>query len=82
MYTVLQRSREVSADIMAHKKTQPVPVNQTGLPDRLKSGIESLSGYSMDHVRVHYHSSRPARLHASAYAQGMDIHVASVLPSI
>ncbi len=77
MYTVLQRSREVSADIMAHKKTQPVPVNQTGLPDRLKSGIESLSGYSMDHVRVHYHSSRPARLHASAYAQGMDIHVAS-----
>lgn len=77
MYTVLQRSREVSADTMAHKKTPPVPVNQTGLPDRLKSGIESLSGYSMDRVRVHYHSSRPARLQALAYAQGMDIHLAS-----
>jgi hypothetical protein len=50
--------------------------NNTGLPDQLKSGIESLSGLSMDHVRVHYNSSQPAQLNALAYAQGKDIHLA------
>lgn len=47
----------------------------TGLPESLKSGIESLSGMSMDHVVVHS-SSTPAQLNAHAYAQGTDIHVA------
>ncbi len=51
--------------------------NRTGLPDALKSGIESLSGMSMDHVRVHYNSAQPARLNAHAYAQGNDIHLAA-----
>jgi hypothetical protein len=51
--------------------------NNTGLPENLKSGIESLSGMSMDNVNVHYNSSRPAQLNALAYAQGTDIHVAS-----
>lgn len=51
--------------------------NQTGLPDQLKSGIENLSGYSMDDVKVHYNSEKPAQLQAHAYAQGTDIHVAS-----
>lgn len=50
--------------------------NNTGLPDNLKSGIEHLSGMSMDHVRVHYNSSQPAQLNALAYAQGSNIHVA------
>ena len=50
--------------------------NRTGLPDNLKSGVESLSGYSMDDVKVHYNSSKPAQLQAHAYAQGADIHVA------
>jgi hypothetical protein len=50
--------------------------NKTGLPDQIKSGIESLSGMSMDHVKVHYNSSQPAQLNALAYAQGADIHLA------
>ena len=50
--------------------------NNTGLPDQLKSGLESLSGLSMDHVRVHYNSAQPAQLNALAYAQGSDIHLA------
>lgn len=45
------------------------------LPDGLRSGIEQLSGVSMDHVRVHYGSDRPAQLQAHAYAKGSDIHV-------
>ncbi|MBV9882470.1 MAG: DUF4157 domain-containing protein [Sphingomonadaceae bacterium] len=50
--------------------------NRTGLPDRLKAGVEALSGLSLDDVRVHYGSSRPAQLHAHAYTQGAEIHVA------
>ncbi|MDB9305186.1 DUF4157 domain-containing protein [Nodularia spumigena CS-591/12] len=50
--------------------------NNTGLPDNLKSGIENLSGYSMDDVKVHYNSDQPTKLQAHAYAQGTDIHVA------
>ncbi|HKV56928.1 MAG TPA: DUF4157 domain-containing protein, partial [Ktedonobacteraceae bacterium] len=38
-------------------------------------GVENLSGLSMDDVRVHYHSSEPARVQALAYTQGTDIHV-------
>ena len=49
--------------------------NKTGLPANLKSGIENLSGHSMDDVKVHYNSSKPAELQALAYAQGTDIHV-------
>lgn len=50
--------------------------NKTGLPDNLKSGIENLSGVSMDNVKVYYNSGNPAQLNAHAYAQGTDIHVA------
>ncbi len=50
--------------------------NKTGLPDNLKSGIENLSGHSMDDVKVHYNSSRPAQLQAHAFAQGNQIHLA------
>lgn len=50
--------------------------NRTGLPDNLKAGIENLSGYSMDDVRVHYGSSKPAAVQAYAYTQGTDIYVA------
>lgn len=49
--------------------------NKTGLPNLLKSGIESLSGMSMDHVTVHYNSDKPAQLQAHAYAQGSEIHL-------
>ncbi|HAA14548.1 MAG TPA: hypothetical protein DCE41_23830 [Cytophagales bacterium] len=49
--------------------------NNTRLPDTLKSGIESLSGHSMDDVKVHYNSAQPAQLSAHAYAQRTDIHL-------
>lgn len=51
--------------------------NNTGLPDDLKSGIENLSGFAMDDVKVHYNSDKPTQLNAHAYAQGTDIHLAS-----
>lgn len=57
-------------------KTVQKKENNTGLPDNLKSGIEGLSGYSMDDVKVHYNSPQPAQLQAHAYAQGSEIHIA------
>jgi|GEM_PF-1623361 len=56
--------------------TPQLKTNNTGLPDNLKTGIEQLSGFSMNDVKVHYNSARPAQLQALAYAQGTDIHVA------
>ncbi len=50
--------------------------NETGLPDALKAGVESLSGMSLDDVNVHYNSAKPAPLQALAYTQGTEIHVA------
>ena len=49
--------------------------NNTGLANNLKAGIENLSGYSMDDVKVHYNSSKPAQLQALAYTQGSEIHI-------
>ncbi|MFZ6776478.1 DUF4157 domain-containing protein [Undibacterium sp. Ji83W] len=54
---------------------QAASTNDTGLPNHLKTGIESLSGMSMDNVKVHYNSRKPAQLNALAYAQGRDIHL-------
>lgn len=67
----LQKKDDENAN---HAITQQV-ANNTGLPDHLKVGIENLSGMSLDHVKVHYNSDKPAQLSALAYAQGSDIHV-------
>lgn len=50
--------------------------NKTGIPDELKTSIEQLSGFSLDDVKVHYNSDKPALLEAHAYAEGNDIYVA------
>lgn len=67
------------SDNHADEKQFPVQQqkNETGLPDNLKTGMENLSGQSLDDVKVHYNSDKPAQLQAHAYAQGTDIHVAS-----
>lgn len=66
---------------MANNYPAKTPVqkkkNTTGLPDHLKSGIENLSGYAMDDVKVHRNSDKPAQLNAHAFAQGSDIHLAA-----
>jgi hypothetical protein len=71
--------RTVQAMANAHigKPYQQKKENKTGLPGNLKSGIENLSGYSLDDVKVHYNSENPVQLNALAYAQGTDIHIAS-----
>ncbi|MDE1460680.1 DUF4157 domain-containing protein [Spartinivicinus poritis] len=73
-------NRQITAQLQAlQQQMQPVQrqSNHTGLPDKLKSGMENLSGMSLDHVKVHYNSSQPAAVQAHAYAQGANIHLAS-----
>ena len=69
-----ERTKETTNSPIQAKEAETA--NKTGLPDRLKTGIEHLSGYSLDNVKVHYNSDKPARLRACAYAQGTDIHIA------
>ena len=68
---------QAKADARTTSLTQPIQKqeNNTGLPDNLKSGMENLSGISMDDVKVHRNSDKPAQLQAHAYAQGTDIHL-------
>ena len=70
---VLQRQTAPTAAETGATARRP---NHTGLPDRLKNGVEVMSGYSLDNVRVHYNSPKPAQLNALAYTQGAQIHVA------
>lgn len=68
------QNSEFQKELQLKEAIQRKP-NNTGLPDHLKSGIENLSGHSMDDVKVHYNSSKPAQLNAHAYAQGNQIHL-------
>jgi hypothetical protein len=74
----VQMKRKTTGTVaqLENGNTPPPTPNKTGMPDKLKSGIENLSGISIDDVKVHYNSSKPAQLNAHAYAQGTDIHVA------
>ena len=67
---------QLKADLSAGGASGASSPNNTGLPDALKTGVEALSGFSLDDVRVHYNSSKPAELQALAYAQGTYIHIA------
>ncbi|GDX47121.1 hypothetical protein LBMAG24_24490 [Bacteroidota bacterium] len=67
---------------LANNNIQNQPVSQLSkdihsLPDNVKLGVESLSCISVDDVKVHYNSAKPAQLNAHAYAQGTDINIAS-----
>ena len=67
------------AENNSSQQQQPIQKkeNNTGLPDNLKTGMENLSGISLDDVKVHRNSDKPATLQAHAYAQGTDIHLAA-----
>ena len=74
--TVTQRA---TGKVLTDKRAataQLKQVNNTGLPDDLKSGMENLSGFNLDHVKVHRNSAAPATVQAHAFAQGSDIHLA------
>lgn len=49
--------------------------NKTGVPDSLLQRAEEKSGMSLQDVRVHYNSPKPAVLQALAYTRGSEIYV-------
>ncbi|MBB6271260.1 hypothetical protein HDF26_001687 [Pedobacter cryoconitis] len=76
MSNYANENREKKGQSLSGNVSQRKKENNTGLPDNLKSGIENLSSYSLDDVKVHYNSDKPSQLQAHAYAQGTDIHLA------
>ena len=50
--------------------------NTTGMPDEVKSGMESAMGTDFSGVTVHPSSSKAPEVGALAYTQGSDIHFA------
>lgn len=62
---------EQTAQLNSNEKSK----KNEGLPDNLKTGMENLSGISLDDVKVHRNSDKPSQLQAHAYAQGTDIHL-------
>ncbi|MEP1612775.1 MAG: DUF4157 domain-containing protein [Roseobacter sp.] len=71
----VQRMEEEELQGKFIQRAQETKANNTGLPDALKSGVEALSGMSMDHVQVHRNSDKPATVQAHAFAQGNQIHL-------
>ncbi len=71
-----ETSQRAEDEELLQAKRADAPANKTGMPDQLKSGIESMSGMDLSDVRVHRDSGKAADLQAHAYAQGNDIHVA------
>ena len=71
----IQREEDDEGMQMKAKPSVQKKPNITGLPDNLKAGVEHLSGFSLDNVKVHYNSPQPATVQALAYTQGTDIHV-------
>ncbi len=70
------QQQEIQQQEIQQQNIQTQKENKTGLPDVLKAGVENLSGIAMDDVKVHYNSSEPAKLQASAYTEGTNIHIA------
>ncbi len=57
------------------QKQEAKAENNTGMPDNVKAGIESMSGMDLSDVNVNYNSEKPAQLNALAYAQGNNIEM-------
>jgi Domain of unknown function (DUF4157) len=66
---------ELKGAFLTDNRKKTVQSNTTGMPDQLKTAVEGLSGISLDDVRVHYGSAKPAQMQAKAFAQGNQIHL-------
>lgn len=71
----LQRKVQDTQQAPIQKQSSSGEKNSNGLPNALKEGVEHLSGLSMDDVKVHYNSDKPAQMKSLAYTQGPDIYV-------
>ncbi|MDR2043725.1 MAG: DUF4157 domain-containing protein [Clostridium sp.] len=49
--------------------------NETGIPIEMKNRFEAMFGLSLDDVKVHYNSDKPAKLYALAYVRGNQVYI-------
>jgi hypothetical protein len=71
--TEAQESAQLQENADSFSKQE---TNDTGIPNEIKSGIEQLSGVSLDGVKVYYNSDKPAEIGADAYADGTNVYIA------
>lgn len=70
------RKKEGSIQRKSSRADQTVRAeNRTGIPTQMKERMEYHTGFSLDDVRVHYHSDMPKRLDALAYTQGNQVYL-------
>lgn len=74
---LLRQNRRDMVQDRLHQDKDKTATYQSGMPTSKKAGLEILSGIDLSKVRVHYISSRPAQVNASAYTQRPDIHLAA-----
>ena len=80
-HTLQMKGQPGTGNSMGQEKeaiVQQAAVSNTGhvgLPNSIRTTMESMSGYPLDDVHLHYNSSAPQRMNALAYAQGTDIYV-------
>jgi len=72
---------QVAKMVAVHENKEHIVLKEarskaTGIPDYLKNHAEKRSGVSLDDVRVHYGSSKPAQVNALAYTRGSHIYIA------
>jgi hypothetical protein len=72
----IQTAGGLEDEDQARMKRDSAIENNTGMPDTLKAGLETLSGLDLSDVHVHSNSDKPAQMGALAYTQGNDIFVA------
>jgi len=72
----IQRQSDPDEEELLQGNFVPKVVNNTAMPDGLKSGLEQLGNVALDDVRVHYNSPRPATMQAHATTQGTRIDIA------
>ncbi|MGH1337750.1 MAG: hypothetical protein ACRBFS_16640 [Aureispira sp.] len=72
------QNQAINSQEESSSKQQQVerPPNKTGIPDRLKAVVEHFSQVSLNEVRVHYNSDKPAAIGAAAYAEYPNIYIA------
>ena len=70
-----QKSKNHSENSGLARLQEKANGNNTGLPDNLKFGMETISGISLDDVKVNYNSDKPSALGAHAFARGNEIHL-------
>jgi hypothetical protein len=72
----LQTADDAIVKVPTQQKAKPLKENKTGMPDAVKSKMETTFGTDFSAVKVHPNSTKAVDVDALAYTQGTDVHFA------